>query len=673
MQKKPNLYDLWREFRFFANVNDRKYHEHLDFFIEAKAGRFFTPKAGQRRTILLSSLRGLDEELETVQKYIFWKRRTPRVKKLTPKAILMASKNTKKRSAKSPSQTSLQSPAKTPTAPSSSSTPVKVGVCKSLALPTIALKEYRSQIKELGMGFLFWRWDYSADTLVKEFATAKSEVNLPHRGKPFEWTIAHWRKALGRSDEDDEGGMVWDAQVARLTMPEGVNREELFSEKRPNKDKNGYKTRSYIDPFKKVLAETLMALFCPARTMYLVTHKVAFIERVVRKEKLNWGAVFAQHVLHSLKTVNDGNPVYVGAFLVHLYAKNGWLTEGEKKIYGEDHPSVKNIADYSSDEGDTSSDEEEQEVAPRVLAKDTEDEDEDEGTPRPQSRGVQFTFEYAIRKPKSPTSPNYSPQGRDEDEDEGQDKGKQLLDEGVEVEIQEEHARLTSSSPSCAMTVENLTKYLMPTFAAIEDEGRLMYKEFEAGHDHLNAATKIIPRARIFGENAATEFKLRTLICKQKDEVREGNKTIDEQEDTIDRLEKDKKELQDVVKTKDEHMKKLESEFEALKIAKATQDEEMKAKDTKITNLQVQWIERREVEEKDAAIGSLRDSLKEIYEAMKTDFPSKDEKKSRLQKLADRTKRDYEGILREYRDDFGEFKRRLLSKTDAPTTSGRSS
>ncbi|KAL3680537.1 hypothetical protein R1sor_023493 [Riccia sorocarpa] len=250
-------------------MNDRKYHEHLDFFIEAKAGRFFRPKAGQRRTILLSSLRGLDEEFEAVQKYIFWKRRTPRAKKLTSKAILMAPKNTKKRPqkipARSPSQTPLQSPAKTPTALSSSSTPAKVVVCKSLALPTIALKEYRSQIEELGMGFLFWRWDYSADTLVKEFATAKSEVNLPHRGKPFEWTIAHWRKVLGRSDEDDEGGMVWDAQVARLTMTEGVNPEELFSEKRPDKDKNGYKTRSYIEPFKKVLAEALMALFCPVR------------------------------------------------------------------------------------------------------------------------------------------------------------------------------------------------------------------------------------------------------------------------------------------------------------------------------------------------------------------------------------------------------------------------
>ncbi|KAL3692165.1 hypothetical protein R1sor_005816 [Riccia sorocarpa] len=432
-------------------------------------------------------------------------------------------------------------------------------------------------------------------------------------------------------------------------MPEGVNPEELFSEKRPEKDKNGYKTRSYKDPFKKVLAEALMALFCPARMMYLVTHKVAFIERVAKKEKVNWGAVFAQHVLHSLKTVNDGNPLYIGVFLVHLHAKNGWLTEEEKKLYGEDHPSVKNIADYSSDEDDTSSDEEHHVVAPQ---------DEDE-----------------VRKPKSPTSPNYSPLAtpepktkkrmhdevtrakkslrigqqdtaktredtEDEDEDEDQDKGKQLLEEGVEVEIQEqgEPARLTSPSPLCAMIAENLTKYLMPTFAAIEEEGRLMYRKFEAGPDHLNAATEIIRRARIF-----------------------------------DGLEKDKKELQDIVKTKDERMKKLESEFKALKIAKAAQDEELKEKDTKITNLQVQWIDRREVEEKEAAIGSLRDALNEIYETMKTEFPSKEEKKSRLQKLADRTKGDYEGILREYRDDFREFKHRLLLKTNAPTTSGRSS
>ncbi|KAL3692166.1 hypothetical protein R1sor_005817 [Riccia sorocarpa] len=102
-------------------------------------------------------LHGLDEELEAVQKYIFWKRRMPRVK---PKAILMAPKSTKKRDkipAKSPTQTPSQSPTKTPMAPSSSSTPAKLEVCKSLALPTIALKEYRSRIEELGIGFLFWR------------------------------------------------------------------------------------------------------------------------------------------------------------------------------------------------------------------------------------------------------------------------------------------------------------------------------------------------------------------------------------------------------------------------------------------------------------------------------------------------------------------------------------
>ncbi|KAL3701572.1 hypothetical protein R1sor_019594 [Riccia sorocarpa] len=262
MQKKPNLYDLWREFRFFANVSDRKYLEHLDFFIEAKTGRFFRPKEGQRRSISLSSLHGLEEELEAVQKYIFWKRRTPRVKKFTPKVILMAPKSGKKRDkipTKSPTQTPSQSPVKTtPMTPSSSSTHAKVEVCKSLALPTVALKEFRGRLEELGLGFLFWRWDFSAETLVKEFATVKSDVDLPHRGKPHEWTIAHWRKAFGRSDKDDEGGIVWDTSVARLTMPEGVNPEELFSEKRPEKDKNGYKTRSYKNPFRKQFQTALL-------------------------------------------------------------------------------------------------------------------------------------------------------------------------------------------------------------------------------------------------------------------------------------------------------------------------------------------------------------------------------------------------------------------------------
>ncbi|KAL3691371.1 hypothetical protein R1sor_005022 [Riccia sorocarpa] len=304
-------------------------------------------------------------------------------------------------------------------------------------------------------------------------------------------------------------------------MPEGVNPEELFSEKRPEKDKNGYKTRSYKDPLKKVLAEYLMALFCPARMMYLVTHKVAFIERVAKKEKVNWGVVFAQHVLHSLKTVNDGNPVYIGAFLVHLHAKNGWLTEEEKKLYGEDHPDAKNIADYSSDEDDTSSDEEQLAVAPRdeVLAKDTEDEDEDEEPKtKKRMRGEVTRAKKALRIGQEDTAKTRE-DTEDEDDHEDQDKGKQLLEEGVEVEIQEqgETARLTSTSPSCAMTAENLTKYLMPTFAAIEEEGRLMYRKFEAGPDHLNAATEIIRRARIFGENTETEFKLKTNLRKQKE------------------------------------------------------------------------------------------------------------------------------------------------------------
>ncbi|KAL3692217.1 hypothetical protein R1sor_005868 [Riccia sorocarpa] len=86
---------------------------------------------------------------------------------------------------------------------------------------------------------------------------------------------------------------------------------------------------------------------------------------------------------------------------------------------------------------------------------------------------------------------------------------------------------------------------------------------------------------------------------------------------------------------KDERMKKLESDFEALKIAKASEDEELKAKDMKITNLQAEYL-------------------------------SKEEKKSRLMKLANRTKDDYEDILREYRDDFREFKRRLLRRPMLP-------
>ncbi|KAL3679290.1 hypothetical protein R1sor_022246 [Riccia sorocarpa] len=202
---RPTLFDLWREFRYFADVIDRKYLSHLDFFIEAKAGRFFGSKKRDRKQILLSSLTGFEEELERVKTYLFWKRRQFRRPSVTPKSILMAPKTKKERAAKTHAK--VFTPKKTTRPPSSSnpSTPkVKMGPCKPIALPTTELKKFRPQLEELGLGFLFWRWDYTAKPLVKEFFMSKSKVALPHRGKPHEWTVAHYRRMLGRTKEQEE-------------------------------------------------------------------------------------------------------------------------------------------------------------------------------------------------------------------------------------------------------------------------------------------------------------------------------------------------------------------------------------------------------------------------------------------------------------------------------------
>ncbi|KAL3690266.1 hypothetical protein R1sor_016575 [Riccia sorocarpa] len=141
-----------------------------------------------------------------MKSYIFWKRRQLRRRGLTPKFILMAPKKKEKFF-----KTSQKTTPKNTIPSGPSDPPSEVAVTK---------------VK-------------MAEPLVKEFAMVKSDVALPHRGKPFEWTVDHWWKALGRTKEEEELGIVWDTAIQRLNMPEGVNPDNLFQEKRREKDKNG--------------------------------------------------------------------------------------------------------------------------------------------------------------------------------------------------------------------------------------------------------------------------------------------------------------------------------------------------------------------------------------------------------------------------------------------------
>ncbi|KAL3687549.1 hypothetical protein R1sor_013858 [Riccia sorocarpa] len=255
----------------------------------------------------------------------------------------MAPKITKKRekTAMKSSTKPLRSPTRiTPTGPSSSSTPAKAGMCKYLALPTVALKEYQGRLEELGLGFLFW--------------------------------------------------------------------------------------------------------------------------------------------------LNVGNPMYIQAFLEHLHMKNGWLSEEEKKIYGEDHPFTKISQGYSSEEDDSSSKEDQQPASPQILAAYTEDEYND-GTSR---RGVQFTFSSDPRRSKSSTSPNYFPLSTQEP------KGT------MKKNMRDEAARRGSPYELIATNRQRIVKVMkkMKTKKEKIKASRLWVKKVKPGHkykellrDHLRLYALRVP------------------------------------------------------------------------------------------------------------------------------------------------------------------------------------
>ncbi|KAL3677885.1 hypothetical protein R1sor_020841 [Riccia sorocarpa] len=639
---------------------NRKYLSHLDFFIEAKAGRFFGSKKSDRRQILLSSITGLEEELKKVKTYLFWKRRQFRRLSFTPKLILMAPKAKKDRLAKTPPKVST--PKKTPPPPSTSnpSTPkAKMGPCKQIALPTTELKKFQPQLEELGIGFLFWRWDYTAEPLVKEFFLLESEVALPHREKPHEWTVAHYRRMLGRTKEQEELGIVWDTVIQRLNMPEGVNPDDLFEEKRKQNDKNGYKTKTYVDPIRRVIDESLMAFFFP----------------------------------NALKTVGDGSPIYIGAFLAHLHLKNEWLTAEERSLYEEVDPYSKISADYSSDEDedDTSDEEEEKtEEAKEVgeVVKDTEsDEDEDEGGNKDKAQVEDKS------PPPSPTSPNYSPDqivakpmrrkkrkvirfgemvakkkasketskeevNKDnarEEESEGVEKKAELLTQIIEDGPSQVHTSTPRPSVSINLTAYYLSRYFVTPFATLEEIGKKFYKNFTPGPDHLNTVNELVKRLKEWEELTPKLFK-----------ATQRTKTAEEEKRVALEYEK----LKDQEKASlEDRVKKLEGKVEAIEKEKVSLVEEGKKKDKKIKNLQVQWIARQEVEDKEVILGNLRDAVKTILANLK-ETPAKEKKKIAFAQLAEQVKGDYETVLKKHRNDFERFRTSLLSETAALSTSG---
>ncbi|KAL3677889.1 hypothetical protein R1sor_020845 [Riccia sorocarpa] len=607
MKNRPTLFDLWREFRYFADVTDRKYLSHLDFFIEAKAGRFSGSKKSDRRQILLSSLTGLEEDLEKVNTYLFWKRRQFRRLSFTPKSILMAPKAKKDRLVKTPAKVST--PKKTHPPPSTS----KMGPCKPIALPTTELKKFQPQLEELGLGFLFWRWDYTAEPLVKEFFLSKSEVALSHREKPHEWTVAHYRRMLGRTKEQEELGIVWDTAIQRLNMLECVNPDDLFEEKRKQNDKNGYKTKTYADPIRR----------------------------------------------NALKTVRDGSPIYIGAFLAHLHLKNEWLTAEERSLYEEVDPYSKISVDYSSDEDedDTSDEEEEKtEEAKEVgeVVKDTEsDEDEDEGGNKDKAQVEDES------PPPSPTSPNYSPD---------QIVAKPMRGKKQKVLRFRETVAKKKALKETSKEEVNKDKAEEEESEGMEKEAELLTQIIEDGPSQVHTST---PRPSV-SINLIADYLSRYFeeLTPKLFKATQRTKTAEEEK----RVALEYAKLKDQEKASlEDRVKELEGKVEAIEKEKVFLVEEGKKKDKKIKNLQVQWIARQEVEDKEVILGNLRDAVETILANLK-ETPAKEKKKIAFAQLTEQVKGDYETVLEEHRDDFERFRTSLLSETAVPSTSrGKSS
>ncbi|KAL3676696.1 hypothetical protein R1sor_026644 [Riccia sorocarpa] len=482
---------------------------------------------------------------------------------------------------KTPQQTIAKTTMKktTPSGPSNPSSEgdvakMKMGPCKLIALPTTELKKYKLQIEDLGLGFLFWRWDYAAEPLVKEFVVAKSHVALPHRGKSFELTIEHWRKALGRTKEEEEPSIVWDTAIQRLNMPEGVNPNDLFQEKRSLEgDKNGYKTKTYADPLRRVIDEALMALFCSIRMTYLVVHK------------------------------------------------NGWLTAEERSLYGEEDPYSKITVDYSSLEDDDESSNEKQtekveEGAQPIgeVVKDIKGSEEDQDMDNTQkkdgpSEGQKAKFPN-IDSVTSHTSPNF--QFRKEG-CRRRRKGSHLYTTRSKEGPSRNFISTPEPTTSVNITADFMSRYFVIPFATIEEVWKKLYQNFTLGPDHVNTMNELLKHLKDYAEHSGQLMKAHQRANKAQEDAKAAETKMKE-------MEKEKTDLE-------ARMKELEEKMDVISKEKEAALEETKTKDMKIQNLQVQWIDRQEVEDKEVIIGNLRDAIQTILDAMK-EVPMKDKKKT---------------------------------------------
>ncbi|KAL3693769.1 hypothetical protein R1sor_007420 [Riccia sorocarpa] len=105
------------------------------------------------------------------------------------------------------------------------------------------------------------------------------------------------------------------------------------------------------------------------------------------------------------------------------------------------------------------------------------------------------------------------------------------------------------------------------------------------GPDHLNTVNELIKRSKDYKKTSSKIFKANQRANEANEEQKKG-------EERAKQLEKEKTSL-------DARMKELEEKMDTISKEKTVLIEDGKKKDKKIKNLQVQWIDRQEVKDKE--------------------------------------------------------------------------
>lgn len=160
---------------------------------------------------------------------------------------------------------------------------------KTLKVLEVELRAFQTKLIKYHLGFLLWSWSYIYVAGITEWLEKLDDNAEELRRRSKNWKIKHWTQVLGdatRSPED----LVFDSTGMRVTAAEEKSFVTLFSSRRSMK--NGWKTTNYVDLFRQRIALSLMQLFRPVRTTYLALWQIAFIEHVMKRERVWWAKIF---------------------------------------------------------------------------------------------------------------------------------------------------------------------------------------------------------------------------------------------------------------------------------------------------------------------------------------------------------------------------------------------